>query len=276
MLSVLTGPIIERDSADTAFSRIEAACRVHSDRPAVIFGDDTVTYAELASRAEGLAGQLIQSGVKAGTLVPILTSGGIDMITSMLGIWKTGAAFVPMDIATPPERLNAMLANVSAPCAVVDRDGVPPDLLHSALIRVGDETASVSREQRLVTAEDLAYGFFTSGSTGIPKCCLNVHRGLVNRFAVMTDMFDLAPGDNVLQNSKHIFDSSLWQILWPLCVGASVVVPRRSGLLDIELTLEVLRQHRIVMTDFVPSILDVLLERQDLVLEDAERLLCVV
>jgi len=102
--------------------------------------------------------------------------------------------------------------------------------------------------------DDLAYGFFTSGSTGKPKCCLNKHRGLENRFAYMSERFQLMPGEAVLQNSKHVFDSSLWQGLWPLTVGATVVIPDRRDNVDIDYTLDLIAREKVAMTDFVPSI----------------------
>ena len=104
--------------------------------------------------------------------------------------------------------------------------------------------------------DSLIYGFFTSGTTGQPKCALNIHRGLVNRIDYMTQQF--GPGRTTLLNSSHVFDSSLWQILWPIATGGTVAIPKRSGPLDLNGTIESIARWQVHMTDFVPSIFEVL------------------
>jgi amino acid adenylation domain-containing protein/thioester reductase-like protein len=117
--------------------------------------------------------------------------------------------------------------------------------------------------------DDIAYGFYTTGSTGAPKCALNLHRGLLNRFLYMSRWFGGGTDEIVLQNSRHVFDSSLWQLLWPLTTGSRIVIPDRDGILDLAATVEVIARHGATMTDFVPSIFNTLVammgEQPDLI-----------
>jgi amino acid adenylation domain-containing protein/thioester reductase-like protein len=110
------------------------------------------------------------------------------------------------------------------------------------------------------TLDDAVYGFYTSGSTGTPKCAINIHRGLLNRFTYMTRTLSDRTDEVVLQNSRPQFDSSLWQLLWPLTTGSTVVIPERSGILDLPATIETIRRYGVTMTDFVPSIFNTLVE----------------
>src|SRR5437016_7223925 len=101
---------------------------------------------------------------------------------------------------------------------------------------------------------------FISGSTGVPKCALNCHGGLVNRFLYMTRRYRPDASDVVLQNSKQVFDSSIWQLLWPLTFGAKVVIPEPKGMLDLQHTIELIARYGVTMTDFVPSIFNTLVD----------------
>jgi amino acid adenylation domain-containing protein/thioester reductase-like protein len=105
---------------------------------------------------------------------------------------------------------------------------------------------------------DLCYGFFTSGTTGTPKCALNLHRGLANRLRFMTRWFGATGDDVVLQNSKHTFDSSLWQLLWPLITGGRTVLPAAGEFLNLPQTIDTIAEHQVTTTDFVSSIFNAL------------------
>lgn len=228
--------------------------------PAIFEDSREVTYGELNSRAAGIAQRMHDFGAEQGDLVPIITCGGADMVAGMLACLRMAAVFVPIDVHAPVERTKHMLSDLSPRFAIVD-----PELDVSHLVdrkiellrAFPDGRCNISR--RLHDASTI-YGFFTSGSTGSPKCCLNTHLGLANRFAFNTSVYPLQPGDAVMQNSKHTFDPVLWQTLWPLTRGATVVIPKRDGLLDIEKTVNTVERHHVVMTDIVPSVLSVLLD----------------
>ena len=226
---------------------------------AVVDDNKRYTFGQLNRRSNAICSELQEQNVKTGSLVPVISSGGIDMIAAMIGVLRCGAAFVPIDSRAPDSRIREMVNALDPLVSVVDSSIT--ELSTDLGPVLSTQISELDRPDRahISSGSDLAYGYFTSGSTGTPKCCLNIHSGIANRFSVMSDTFRLERGEAVLQNSYHTFDSSLWQILWPLSVGATVVVPRREGILDIANTIGMIGDHKVIMTDFVPSILDVFL-----------------
>ncbi len=204
----------------------------------------------------------------------LLVSNSLELPVAILACLKLGAVFIPMDEMWPEERLESLLRDTD-PRAVIatDPSKVPEEIRDRVL-----SPAPESQDPRLELAAekvgptDLIYGIPTSGSTGPPKCSLNIHRGLVNRFQYMTRRYRSGSHEVSLQNSRPAFDSSLWQLLWPLTNGATVVIPRLSKQLDLAHTIELIHRHRITMTDFVPSVFNTLVRHLEQAPEDVERL----
>lgn len=229
---------------------------------AVTFGTDTLSYRGLDRRAAALAARLRELGVTRGDFVPLAVEGGLELPVAMVAAMKLGAPFVPVDDQAPDDRLRGMLATLDAKLVVcspglADRPFGVPVLPVDALALPEDVPAPDTDPSDL---DDPVYGFYTSGSTGLPKCAVNIHRGLLNRFQHMTAHLSDRSDEVVLQNSRHQFDSSLWQLLWPLTTGSQVVIPKRSGILDLTATIDVVHRHGVTMTDFVPSVFATLVE----------------
>ncbi|MFB4309601.1 amino acid adenylation domain-containing protein [Actinomadura sp. GTD37] len=267
---VLGGPVPYPDDM-TILGLFEARAAERPDAPALVFGDRVLTYGVLDRRANALAARLADAGIGRGDFSCLAVDGGLELPLGMIAAMKVAAPFVPIDHTGPGERTERMLDALDAKLVLRSPGGVPlpggrPEMTVDATAAEEREAPPSSPPAGL---EDLAYGFYTSGSTGIPKCALNVHRGLLNRFLYMSRRFDDGSGKVVLQNSHHLFDSSLWQLLWPLTAGNVVVIPDRSGVLDLTATIEVIHRHGVTMTDFVPSIFNTLVEmlraRPDLV-----------
>lgn len=269
--SFLVGRYLPLPEGASVLDLLEAAAHEYPSSPAVNHGDLTLTYAELHDAAHEVASRLLEASVDSSSLVPLVMSGGIALPVAMIGVMKAGRAFVPVDAAWPPERIAGLLREIASSVILVEDE--PSDAELGAVLQpyrqlgiTVDRTASHAStplDCPRSDGSDVIYGFFTSGSTGHPKCALNRHRGLVNRFLSMSDRF-AADGAVVLQNSAHTFDSSIWQLLWPLTRGAVAVIPERDGILDFEGTVATISAHGVTMTDFVPTILDLLVERLDL------------
>jgi amino acid adenylation domain-containing protein/thioester reductase-like protein len=235
-------------------------------RTAIVFGAERLTYAELDGKANALAADLAGAGVRPGDLIPLLVGNELSLPLSALALMKLAAPFVPLDESWPAARIDTILDELSPPVVVCSRaltgltglgpPGVRPVLVVDSVALSG-KAAPVDTPGP--TGDDLIYGFYTSGSTGRPKCALNAHLGLLNRFLAMSRRF-AADGGIVLQNSRHVFDSSIWQLLWPLTTGGTVVIPVRDGILDLAETVSVIARHGVTMTDFVPSIFNTLVE----------------
>lgn len=234
-------------------------------RPAVTFADRTLSYRELDERANGLAGALAAAGTRRGEMVPVFLADGLELPVAYLALMKLGAAFVPCDPAWPADRIRAAL-EVLRPARVLCLDPDPlPDPYRERAVRV--ELARIpstpARPGVTCRPDEPVYGIFTSGSTGVPKCALNRHAGLTNRFRFMTRYFRATGDEVVLQNSKHTFDSSVWQLFWPLTTGGRVVVPAQGSFLDLTRTVDTIGANRITVTDFVPSIFNALVSMVD-------------
>ncbi|GAA2347991.1 amino acid adenylation domain-containing protein [Streptomyces kunmingensis] len=167
-------------------ARFEDQAARTPDAPAVSLAATTWTYAELDARADRLAHHLRASGVSGpGSVVGVLLDRGPELLASLLGVWKAGAAYVPIDPSYPAERIASMLDSAGAATALThsayaDRFGAGIGVL--ALDR--DEAAVAARPAtrlaRTDDADSLAYVIFTSGSTGRPKGVAVTHRGLAN------------------------------------------------------------------------------------------------
>lgn len=228
------------------------------DRPAVAYRDATLDYRALHRLGNGLAAELSAAGVRRGMLVPLTLVNGLELPLTLIALHRLGAAFVLCDPAWPADRMKAAMAALDPELLLgADHPGAAGIRAHPvSLDRIvpsdrGPGTAAPG-------PADPAYGVFTSGTTGTPKCAVNLHRGLANRFAFMTRYFGADGGEVVLQNSRHTFDSAIWQLLWPLTTGGRTVIPEQGDFLDLERTVSTIAAHRVTVTDFVPATLGTL------------------
>ena len=170
--------------------------------------------------------------------------------------------FVPIDINWPNDRLN-FVRDVTKAQIVLSNHNQSSKLteVYGGIKHFNIYTLSLNHNSHYIynmkpKINRIMYGFFTSGSTGKPKCCLNHHYGVLNRLQYMSECFGL---DNVVfQNSSHLFDSSIWQLLWPLISGGTIVISKERKSLDILSILNIIHTNRVTITDFVPSIFNLL------------------
>ncbi|MYV66395.1 AMP-binding protein, partial [Streptomyces sp. SID2131] len=108
-----------------------------------------------------------------------------------------------------------------------------------------------------------AYVIFTSGSTGRPKGVVVEHEAIVNRLAWMEGTYRLTPADRVLQKTPTTFDVSVWELFWPLAQGVPLVVARPEGHRDPQYLAELIRDRRVSVLHFVPSMLQAFLDSVD-------------
>ncbi|MBW3655436.1 MAG: amino acid adenylation domain-containing protein, partial [Gemmatimonadetes bacterium] len=218
-----------------------------------------ISYAGLNASANRLARELRERGMGRGSFVPILAERGPYVAVAMLAVMKAGAAFVPLDAKWPEERLRRVLDDVGAPLLLAGAGTVDlADALGLPVIPVvigGADAANLPSE---TGADDPIYAIYTSGSTGVPKGAVVPHAGIANRFHWMTETFGAASARSVLQTTRHVYDSAVWQLFWPLTVGGQTVVPRADGETDADYLVELIRAESVTMTDFVPSVFNAL------------------
>ena len=147
---------------------------------------------------------------------------------------KAGGVFLPLDPAQPTGRMEAMLADVpEAPVCVTHREHLShvPTGFTGARLCLDQPSPKPAEEAAAPEAPgaDLAYLMYTSGSTGAPKGALNSHAGIRNRLLWMQDAYQLTAEDRVLHKTPINFDPFVWEIFWPLTVGARVVIAKPEG-----------------------------------------------
>jgi amino acid adenylation domain-containing protein len=210
------------------------------DAVAAICGTDEITYGELNRRANRLARQLAELGVGPDRIVALLGERGLDFLVAVLGVFKAGGAYLPLDARHPAERLRQMLGQSGTGLVLVTGG---PDAVEAVLAaRPGEEAPPLAQTVRSITEllvpspaeepgedlparsgpDDLAYVIYTSGSTGVPKGAMLTRRGMWNHLAAKIDLLQLGADDVVAQTAAQTFDISVWQLLAPLAVGGRV------------------------------------------------------
>lgn len=242
---------------------LQAAATPH--QIAVEFGDDALNYAELNGLANSLARRLRDKGIGPGSYVPVWMDRSIELVTAILAVMKSGAAFVPMDIDWPVGRVMSILEDTCPSVVFVNSSYVIDERVSELpieLMRVTlQELSSSSNIGQMSGLDDPIYVIYTSGSTGKPKGVVVPHLGIANRFAWMNDYFGDEAASAVLQMTSHVFDSSVWQFFWPLTRGGKTVLPDSEQLLSAEYIAHTIEKHGITLTDFVPSVFNVIVDQ---------------
>ncbi|MEU8626066.1 amino acid adenylation domain-containing protein [Streptomyces sp. NPDC048669] len=248
----------------TLASLFAARAARNPDAPAVVFEDTTLTYAELDRRAEALARRLRSRGAGPERYVAVAVPRSAELMVALLGVLKTGAAYLPVDLDYPAERVAFVLGDSGTRTVVTTAEaagrlpGVPDlDLLLVDLDDPGTTDASDVPDVpvRAAGPDHPAYLIYTSGSTGRPKGVAVTHRAVVNRLAWMQGEYGLGADDRVLQKTPAAFDVSVWEFFWPLVEGATVVLARPGGHRDPGYLAGLIRARRITTLHFVPSML---------------------
>ncbi len=244
-----------------------AIARQARERPravALLFGDDVLEYAELDARANRLAHRLRALGVGRDARVGICMARSIGMVVAWLAVLKAGGAYLPLDPDYPARRLAYMVEDSGVRWVL--EHGATRGLLPEAdgVLRVDLDALDLSAEPSTAPAvpvhgENLAYVIYTSGSTGRPKGAAIRHAALASCMAWMQRTYALVPHEAVLHKAPFGFDVSVWEMFWPLTVGARLVVARPGDQRDPERIAELIERHGVTTLNFVPSMLQAFL-----------------
>ncbi|TCP54467.1 amino acid adenylation domain-containing protein [Tumebacillus sp. BK434] len=204
------------------------------DAVAVVFGGEELTFAELDSRANALAHHLVTTcGVGPSMRVAILAERSLAMITGLLGILKTGAAYVPLDPAYPAERVAYVLqdANVQAlvtheknKASLSGLSDLPVVSFDTIPSLSGEVPALAATDKTVASVNDLAYMIYTSGSTGQPKGVMVEQGNVANFFGGMDERIQPQEGEVLLAATSYAFDISVLELLWTLTRGIKTVI----------------------------------------------------
>jgi amino acid adenylation domain-containing protein len=222
-------------------SLIEDQVRRTPQAIAASFGGESWTYEQLNSRADFLASQLRIGGVKRASIVAIALQRSLDLLAALFAVHKTGAAYLPLDIHMPPERIAQQLADAK-PSAVLTQHSVsqrihernaPVVLIDGENLTssIANAPANNAKEQASVP-NDTAYVIYTSGTTGEPKAVEISQCSLVNALTSMQSAPGFASDDVLLAVTPISFDIAALELLLPLISGGKVVIASREETLD--------------------------------------------
>jgi surfactin family lipopeptide synthetase A len=235
--------LMEWNSTDTEYLRDACVHELIAEQTqrtphaiAVVCGDERLTYAELEQRARRLARRVGESN-EGGGVVAICVERSLDMLAGMLGIWKSGAAYLPLDPHYPADRLAFMLEDSGAAVLLTHRRLLPTLPEHRAtVICLDDDWMSAGADADgsgtdvapQGSVDDLAYLLYTSGSTGKPKGVQVQHRAVVNLLTSMARQPGMGPSDTVVAVTTYAFDIAVVELWLPLVTGARTVIAPRE------------------------------------------------
>ncbi|WP_295568869.1 amino acid adenylation domain-containing protein [uncultured Stenotrophomonas sp.] len=227
--------------------------------PALVFGVSTLDYATLEARSFALAAQLRAMGVGPGSVVAVALPRSLELVVALVAVLRAGAAYLPLDLAHPDERLARILASAQPVCVLAAGD-VSARVADVPVLAPEQWTAlSFAAPWADPAPSDAAYVIYTSGSTGEPKGVVVEHRAIVNRLLWMREHYGIRADDRVLQKTPATFDVSVWEFFLPLLCGATLVVAGPDAHRDPTELARLIRGHGITTAHFVPSMLDAFL-----------------
>jgi amino acid adenylation domain-containing protein len=230
------------------------------DGVAVVGPDGTeLSYQRLWDLSGRVATELAARGAGPGSVVAVCAERSLELMVGLVAVVRAGAAFLPLDPSFPAERLNFLVADCGVRVVLAQRQFAGS--VAAAEVLVVEDAAELPAGAPAVTVsgEDIAYVMYTSGSTGRPKGVAVSQGAVENRLLWMQETFPLAAGERVLQKTPVSFDVSVWELFWPLCVGATVVLAAPGGHRD----SRYLVRQRVAVMHFVPSMLRLLLEEPE-------------
>lgn len=208
----------------------EIQAALNNTMTALVDGNCSLSYDQLNRRANQMAHLLMGRGAEPESKAVILLNPGQTLITAILGVLKSGGCYIPLDISSPPDRINTIIAD-ARPRFILTTDSCtkglePGDAELIAMDQIGETLATMPRENPKVpvTPENLAYIIYTSGSTGKPKGVMIKHSGLMAFTGAAANLYQFEPNDKVLQFASISFDTSAEEIFPTLFSGACLVI----------------------------------------------------
>ncbi|KQN86623.1 non-ribosomal peptide synthetase [Arthrobacter sp. Leaf69] len=263
-LEQLAGP--ERPRPQRRFHELfEERVRQRPERIAAVQDAREWTYAELNARANRIARGLLSRGLRAEDIVAVVAERDLEWMAAVIGILKAGGAYLPIEPHFPADRIARTLTRAGARVVLTEGgstttldealEGMPAvtKLLFEDIEAEGHPADDLGMEIR---PDQLAYVYFTSGSTGEPKGAMCEHDGMVNHLYAKIEDLGIRSGDVVAQTAPQCFDISLWQLVSALLVGGRTLIVGQDRILDVERFIDTVERGAVAVFQVVPSYLD--------------------
>ena len=263
ILNVFNQPVDEASLPDLSIVGLfDIQAANASESTALVAGEVTHSYQQLQHQANKLAYKLKRRGVTPGEIVGVYASHSVERIVSLLAILKVGAAFMPLRVSEPLEKLNEVLDSCSVSKLLVEARFSEAFYQHpsfSQKLFIDTNTSAIAGDpewkNHLTQPSDLAYVLMTSGSTGTPKAVMVEHRSLHNTVHWFQREYNLGVGSQILQLTDYTFDPSLEDIFGGLLAGAQIHLPSQEVLTDAGACYRYLVEQKIHLVNYVPSVL---------------------
>ena len=223
-------------------------------------GGGSLTYRELDRRSNQIANQLLEEGVDPEDLVAICVERTLELVAGIMGIMKSGAAYLPINPTYPEERIDFILEEISPPVAVTESGvdeifaSAETDLLRLDADRPVIDKQPETRPDADVQPGHLAYMVYTSGSTGRPKGVMIEHRNVTALAATLGPSFGVEADDRVSQFVSETFDATIWEFAMTFTEGATLVLlPSGRAPLGLELG-RYLRDEKVSVASLPPAV----------------------
>ena len=226
------------------------------DNVALVFEDETMTYAELNARANQLARTLRAKGIGPDDVVGLIVDRSFDMIVAILAVIKAGGAYLPIDPNHPAERKQYMLDNSGAK-ALLTKQAYLADITFNGLVfdlmAEASYASDSSNLEHINKPNDLIYVIYTSGSTGQPKGVMLEHRNLAGLLFNDQFEFDFNASDVWTLFHSYCFDFSVWEMYGALLYGGKLVIITSEVVMDQNLYSELLIKEHVTVLNQTPQ-----------------------
>ncbi len=224
-----------------------------------LVGKNEVSYKELNERANNLAWKLREIGANNKTIIAIKMNRTEDLIVAIIGVLKSGAAYLPIDIECPTDRMYEIISD--AKVSFIIEDGIKIRTISKENYQVEDryicindttDNKYISNLDNINDITDLAYVIYTSGSTGKPKGVMIEHKSAVNLLGWFSERINIKENNRVLQLTNVTFDVSVEEIFGTLLYSGTLFIPSKEIMLNRQALREYIANNKINVAQFVP------------------------
>lgn len=251
-------------STQTFHSLFENSVRQYGDRTALVFEEESMSYATLNAHADEIAARLKSSGVKSGDIVGIMLHRSQELLFAILGVLKSGCTYLPIDPEYPIDRIKYVEAHSKLQYIITQSELKPiSDQLNAEIsvidVKAASSTPIINPHIEIITSESPAYVIYTSGSTGMPKGVVINHKNLVNFIYGVRERIAFNSNDTILCLTTVSFDIFILEALLPLTLGMKIVIASNLQQRDGVAIENLIAKFNINMLQMTPSHLKLLL-----------------
>ncbi|MGG3871097.1 non-ribosomal peptide synthase/polyketide synthase [Brevibacillus laterosporus] len=249
----------------TMYDLFEACVKKYPVQNAVVFGNDKLTYQDLHEKANHVAALLQAKGVRPNKIVGIMTPPSLEMMVGIMGIWRAGGAYLPIDPDAPIERITYMLEDSKVDVVVTLND--LSNALPASVSTLALDKAMLDHELQLpattkVSSEDLAYVIYTSGTTGMPKGVQITHRNVINYVFAFSRQANVTWQDKTVLVSSYAFDLGYTGIFSAILSGSQLHLLTKDEYINTERLLSYISENQITYVKLTPSLFSVVVQSE--------------